>query len=101
MTEQFSDMTQRRRLHLLRREIADGMRERYERMTVHAFGAECVDGRVAKDLGDEYGSGYSAFFKLYCVVHTAQRTGTSTSYGSDGDVDSFRKRIQLLCRCRP
>jgi hypothetical protein len=51
-------------------------------------------GSVLENLREDHGRGDTPFFKLHGVVHTAQRTGTSSAHRCDGDIDLVRHLIE-------
>ena len=62
-------------------------------MTVHTFRAELEFSRVPERLRDDDRSRDAPFFKLYRVVHTAQRAGASSANGSDRDLNFLRHPV--------
>ena len=89
------DKAKRDLAHLIRRQVADRMRQLDERMAIHAFCAERMQRRVLERRGQKHRRGDAAFFELHCVVHTAQRARPSSADRGGGNLHPFRHRIEL------
>ena len=77
----------RHRLHLFRRQVADGVGQLNQWMAFHALCAKLEDGRILEGCCNHDGGRDAALLELDGVVHTAQRAGPSPADGGDGDLD--------------
>ena len=76
------------------RQIGDRMRQFDHGVPLHAAAPKLMYGSVLENLREDHGRGDTPFFKLHGVVHTAQRTGTSSAHRCDGDIDLVRHLIE-------
>src|SRR5262245_40361934 len=71
------DVAQRQCAHLPGREIADGVRQLDQGMSIHSPAAESMHCCILENLREKHRRRYAAFLELHRVVHTAQRARAS------------------------
>src|SRR5436190_18939896 len=79
--------------HLIRLQVADGMRQLDPGMAFHAFAPELEEAGALEGFRDDNRSRDAAFLELDGVVHTAQRAGASSADSRDRDLHLVRDAV--------